>query len=70
MKNTKNSFILFYLAAALFDLASIISFVSGIQPMGTVWLCLGSTFLCLGSAASRKNEENDKKQTDKDKEEK
>jgi hypothetical protein len=71
MKKLINTPTLFYIAAALFDLAAIISFVGGNHnSIGIVWLCLGSTFLCLGSSCSRKSKENEENQDGEEKEEK
>ena len=66
MKEETKKSILCYAAAALLDMASLISFISGNDNcMAVVWLCLGSSFLCLGSThlclgLSRKKKGNDK----------
>ena len=55
MKKRDNGPILYYIASALFYMASILSFTSGGNPsMAVVWLCLGSSFLCFGSAFKKK----------------
>ena len=52
-ENTKKRLNMFYYSAAMFYLASIITFVAGNRnSMGFVWLLLGSVFLCLGSVNS------------------
>ena len=63
----KNNFKLLYFSAALFYIASVISFVTGNEnSLGVMWLGLGSAFLCFGSVALKKANES-KEEEDKDK---
>ncbi len=62
----KNNFVIFYLIATLFYVASIITFVMHKNSMGMMWLCLGSTFLCLGSVQINKNKDDSRKDGKKD----
>ena len=67
MKNYKKISTLYCISAVLFNLAAIITFVSGNRnSMGVVYLCLGSTFLCLGSSYAKKakKDEDDKEKTE------
>ena len=66
MKKYKLTSTLFYVAAVLYDLAAIITFVSGNNnSTGIMWLCLGSAFLCFGSVFLNKSKDNDNDAEDK-----
>lgn len=58
MKKEKMRSTLFYIAAFLFYIASIIDFITKTNhSMSIVWLCLGSSFLCLATIKSKKNKD-------------
>ena len=64
MKTTSSA--LFYISAALYNIAALITFISGgNNSMGIIWLCLGSTFLCLGAAKSKKTAASDEESSEK-----
>ena len=69
--NKNNTFsTVVYVAAALFNLAAIIMFASGMEgSTPTVFLCLGSSFLCLGSVflSRARRDEGDNAQDKSDK---
>ena len=62
MENHKRNGIICYIAAAVFDIAAVVSFFTrDSSSMGIMWLCLGSAFLCFGSSHMAKARTEDKK---------
>ena len=61
MKKCKMLSTWYYVAAALFYLASLIYFVTGSnRSLAVVWLCLGSCSLCLGARQRNKEKASEK----------
>ena len=61
-KNLKLSSTIFYLAAAAFNIAAVVSFFwLKDRSLAIIWMCLGSTFMCFGSVYLNKSKKDDTK---------